>query len=120
MGSPPRTTVRAPSRQPRACGGRPAALPPFFVPAGEARRLLAFDDAVGCPLQQALAVVEWTAAVGILAEEDLIHAARLASDVAAAVVEGRDGGQRGVIYFLPRMDAAPAAPLDGPPRFAEP
>src|SRR3989454_9413017 len=113
MGSPPRTTVRAPSRQPRACGGRPAALPPFFVPAGEARRLLAFDDAVGCPLQQALAVVEWTAAVGILAEDDLIPAARLATDVAAAVVERREADQRVFIYFGPRMDAPPADPYEG-------
>src|SRR3989475_8494657 len=83
-------TVPATSRQTRIFEDRAEALAHFFVRAGEAPRLLAFDDAVGCPLQQALAVVEWTAAVGILAEDDLIHAARLATDVAAAVVRSEE------------------------------
>jgi len=106
-------TVPATSRQTRIFEDRADALAHFFVRAGEAPRLLAFDDAVGCPLQQALAVVEWTAAVGILAEDDLIHAARLATDVAAAVVERRDADQRVFIYFGPRMDAPPADPYEG-------
>src|SRR5256712_6267797 len=113
MGYTPGMMVPATSRQTRIFEDRAEGLAHFFVRAGEAPRLLAFDDAVGCPLQQALAVVEWTAAVGILAEDDLIHAARLASDVAAAVVERRGGDQRVFIYFRPRMDAPPADPHEG-------
>src|SRR2546422_6588891 len=120
MGYTPTMTVPATSRQTRTFEDRAEALAHFFVRAGEAPRLLAFDDAVGCPLQQALAVVEWTAAVGILAEDDLIHAARLASDVAAAVVERRDGDQRVFIYFGPRMDAPPADPYEGTLLYDEP
>ena len=120
MGYTPGMMVPATSRQTRIFEDRAEALAHFFVRAGEAPRLLAFDDAVGCPLQQALAVVEWTAAVGILAEDDLIHAARLASDVAAAVVERRDGDQRVFIYFGPRMDAPPADPYEGTLLYDEP
>src|SRR2546428_3680892 len=113
-------TVRAAARKPRIFEDGAEALGLLFVRAGEAPRLLALDGAVGCPLQQALAVVEWTAAVGILAEDDLIHAARLASDVAAAVVERRDGDQRVFIYFGPRMDAPPADPYEGTLLYDEP
>src|SRR5213076_231804 len=112
--------VPATSRQTRIFEDRAEALAHFFVRAGEAPRLLAFDDVVGCPLQQALAVVEWTAAVGILAEDDLIHAARLATDVAAAVVERREADQRVFIYFGPRMDAPPADPYEGTLLYDEP
>ena len=38
--------------------------------AGEAPRLLAFDDALGCPVETALAALEWTGAVGILLDDD--------------------------------------------------
>src|SRR3989454_10742012 len=110
MGYTPGMTVPATSRRTRIFEDRAEALAHFFVRAGEAPRLLAFDDAVGCPLQQALAVVEWTAAVGILAEDDLIHAARLAADVAAAGVARRRARQRVFIYFGPRVDAPPADP----------
>src|SRR3989441_7604361 len=64
-------TLPATSRQTRAFDDRADALAHFFLRAGEAPRLLAYDDAVGCPLDQALAALEWTAAVGILAEDDL-------------------------------------------------
>src|SRR2546428_13200888 len=120
MGYTPGMMVPATSRQTRIFEDRAEGLAHFFVRAGEAPRLLAFDDAVGCPLQQALAVVEWTAAVGILAEDDLIHAARLATDVAAAVVERREADQRGVIYFRPRMEGAPAGPYEGTPPYDQP
>src|SRR2546429_281827 len=85
-----------------------------------APRLLAYDDAVGCPLDQALAALEWTAAVGILAEDDLLHAGRLAADAAAAVVERRDGDQHVFIYFGPRMDAPPVDPYEGTLLYDEP
>src|SRR3989454_6046508 len=120
MGYTPGMMVPATSRQTRIFEDRAEALAHFFVRAGEAPRLLAFDDAVGCPLQQALAVVEWTAAVGILAEDDLIHAAPLATDAAAAVVERRDAEQRVFIYFGPRMDAPPAHPHEGTLLYDEP
>ncbi len=105
-------TVPATSRHARTFEDRADALAHFFLRAGEAPRLLAFDDAVGCPLDQALAAIEWTVAVGILAEDDLIHAARVGPDAAAAVVERRDGEQRVFVYFGPRMDAPPADPYE--------
>ncbi|HYK83380.1 MAG TPA: hypothetical protein VEU55_09590 [Gemmatimonadales bacterium] len=113
-------TVPATSRQTRSFEDRADALAHFFQRAGEAPRLLAYDDAVGCPLDQALAVIEWTAAVGILAEDDVIHAARLGPDAAAAVVERKDGDQRVFVYFGPRMDAPPADPYEGTLLYDEP
>jgi hypothetical protein len=103
-------TVPATSRQTRTFEDRADALAHFFLRAGEAPRLLAYDDVAGCPLDQGLAVIEWTAAVGILAEGDLIHAARLSPDAAAAVVERKEGEERAYIYYGPRMDAPPADP----------
>jgi len=106
-------TVPATSRQTRAFEDRADALAHFFLRAGEAPRLVAYDDAAGCPLDQGLAAIEWTAAVGILAEGDLIHAARLGPDAAAAVIERKEGDQRVYMYFGPRMDAPPADPYEG-------
>ena len=112
--------VPATSRQTRTFEDRADALAHFFLRAGEAPRLLAYDDAVGCPLDQGLAAIEWTGAVGILAQDDLIHAARLGADAAAAVVERKDGDQRVFIYFGPRMDAPPADPYEGTLLYDEP
>ena len=113
-------TVPATSRQTRTFDDRAEALAHFFLRAGEAPRLLAYDDAVGCPLDQALAVLEWTGAVGILATDDLLHAARVGTDAAAAVVERKDGDQRVFIYLGPRMDAPPADPYEGTLLYDEP
>lgn len=113
-------TVPATSRQTRTFDDRADALAHFFLRAGEAPRLVAYDDALGCPLDQGLAAIEWTAAVGILAEGDVIHAARLSTDASAAVVERRDGDQRVFIYFGPRMDAPPADPYEGTLLYDEP
>jgi len=112
--------VPATSRQTRTFEDRADALAHFFLRAGEAPRLLAYDDAVGCPLDQGLAAIEWTGAVGILAQDDLIHAARLGADAAAAVVERKDADQRVFIYFGPRMDAPPADPYEGTLLYDEP
>src|SRR5436309_14658745 len=98
-------TVPATSRQTRAFEDRADALAHFFLRAGEAPRLIAYDDAVGCPLDQALAVLELTFAVGILGESDLVHVARLGPQAAAAVVGREDGNQRVLIHFGPRMRA---------------
>ncbi|HUK22238.1 MAG TPA: hypothetical protein VLV45_11880 [Gemmatimonadales bacterium] len=106
-------TVPATSRQIRTFEDRAEALAHFFSRAGAAPRLIAYDDMIGCPLDQGLAAMEWTEAVGILEEGDLIHAARLGSESAAAVVERKDGDQRVYIYFGPRMDAPPADPYEG-------
>ena len=113
-------TVPATSRIVRTFDDRADALAHYFQRAGEAPRLLAFDDAVGCPLDQALAAIEWTAAVGILAEDDLLYAARVSADAAAAVVERRDGEQRLYVYFGPQMDAPPADPYEGTLLYDEP
>lgn len=113
-------TVPATSRVVRSFEDRAEALAHFFIRAGEAPRLIAYDDTVGCPLDQALAALEWTAAIGILAQDDLVHAAQVGSDASAAVVERRDGDQRMFIYFGPRMDAPPADPYEGTLLYDEP
>lgn len=113
--------VPATSRSVRAFEDRAEALAHFFLRAGEAPRLIAYDDAVGLPLDQALAALEWTAQVGILAPDDLVHAARLDPDSAATVVERKDDdGQRAFVYFGPRMDAPPADPYEGTLLYDEP
>src|SRR5256886_15826225 len=106
-------SLRSTCRRTRSFDDGADALAHFFLRAGEAPRLLAYDGAAGRPLDQALAALEWTAAVGILSEDDLIHAARLGADAAAALVERKDGDQRVYIYFGPRMDAPPADPYEG-------
>jgi len=113
-------TVPATSRQTRIFDDRADALAHFFQRAGAAPRLLAYDDAAGCPLDQGLAAIEWTMAVGILAEGDLIHAARLSPDSAAVVVERRESDERVYVYFGPRMDAPPADPYEGTLLFDQP
>src|SRR3989442_11795763 len=64
-------------------------------------------------MDQALAALEWTGAVGILAADDLLHAAQISTDSAAAVVERRQGDQRVFVYFGPQMEAPPADPYEG-------
>lgn len=92
----------------------------FFARAGEAPRLLAYDEEAGCPLSTSLAALEWTKAVGILFDGDLIHAARLGGESAAAVVERKEEGRRVFVYLGPRMDAPPADPYEGTLLYDEP
>jgi hypothetical protein len=99
---------------------RAEALAHFILRAGEAPRLLAFDDAVGCPMEIALAALEWTKAAGVLPDDDLIHAARLTSETAAAVIERKVDGQRQYIYLGPRLDAPPMDVFEGKVLFDEP
>lgn len=105
-------TVPATSRQTRAFEDRAEALSHFFLRAGEAPRVVAFDDAVGCSLDQALSVVEWTEAAGILRSDDLVHAAWIRPDSAAAVVERAEGERRAFAYFGPRLDQPFADPAE--------
>lgn len=81
--------------------------------AGEAPRLAAYDDTVGCPIEQALGALEWTRVVGILPDDDLIHAGRLTSETAAAVVERRTAEGRQFVFLGPRLDALPLDRYDG-------
>lgn len=113
-------TVPAESRATETFPDRPAALAHFFLRAGEAPRVVAYDDQVGCPLHNALASLEWTLAVGILDEGDLLHAARLSGEIAAAMVERRREGRRVFVYLGPRMDAPPADPHEGALLYDEP
>jgi len=106
--------VPATSRVVRTFEDRADALSHFFQRAGEAPRLVAYDDGVGCPLDQALAALEWTSQVGVVLPDDLVHAGRLGPDSAAAVIERKDGDARVFIYFGPRMDAPPADPTKVP------
>ncbi|HEY2824332.1 MAG TPA: hypothetical protein VGI83_02200 [Gemmatimonadales bacterium] len=113
-------TAPVASRSTKLFSDRGEALGHFFLRAGEAPRLLALDDDLGCPLHNALAALEWTAAVGILQDGDMIHAARLAGETAAAMVERRRDGRRMFVYLGPRMDAPPADPYEGSLLYDEP
>src|SRR5262245_14512407 len=113
-------TVPVVSRSTMTFADRADALGHFFQRAGEAPRLLAYDEEMGCPLHNALAALEWTTAIGILHDTDLIHAARLGGETAAAVVERRRDAQRIFLYLGPRMDAPPADPYEGSLMFDEP
>src|SRR2546430_11551024 len=97
-------TVPATSRQTRTFEDRADALAHFFLRAGEAPRLLAYDDAVGCPLDQALAAVEWTSAVRILPQHDPVHAARLVAAAPAAGRVRKDANHPLSPYFPRRLD----------------
>jgi len=112
--------VPATTRILRTFEDRADALAHFFQRAGEAPRLIAYDDAIGLPLDQALAALEWTAQVGILAADDLVHAARLGPDSAAIVVERKEADSHVFVYFGPRMDAPPADPYEGTLLYDEP
>ncbi|MFZ5625629.1 MAG: hypothetical protein ACOY71_14605 [Gemmatimonadota bacterium] len=92
---------------------RAEALSHFLLRAGEAPRLIAFDDAVGCPMENALAALEWTAAVGLLPDDDQIHAAYMTSDAAIAVIERKIADQRRYVFFGPRLEALPLDTMDG-------
>ncbi len=99
---------------------RAGALGHFFQRAGEAPRLVAYDEELGCPLHNALATLEWTQAVGILNDGDLMHAGRLSGETGATVVERQREGQRIFVYMGPRMDAPPADPYEGTLLYDEP
>lgn len=99
---------------------RAEALGYFFQHAGEAPRFLAYDEEMGCPLHNALATIEWTIGVGILNDSDLLHAARLSGESAAAMVERKRDGRRIFVYLGPRMDAPPADPYEGSLLYDEP
>jgi hypothetical protein len=96
------------------------ALAHCIVRAGNSPRLLAWDDTVGCPVEQALAALEWTRVVGLLPDDDLLHAGRLTSETAAAVVERKQADGPRFVFLGPRLDAAPIDLLDGEPLLDEP
>jgi hypothetical protein len=75
---------------------------------------------VGCPLEIALAALEWTKAAGVLLDEDMLHAARLTGETAAAVIERKVEGHRQYIYLGPRLDAPPMDVFEGKVLFDEP
>ena len=97
----------------RSFSDRAEALSHFILRAGEAPRLVAFDDTIGCPMEIALAALEWTGATGVLPDDDMIHAARLTSETAAAVIERKVEGRRQYIYLGPRLDAPPMDVFEG-------
>jgi len=100
---------------------RTEGLAHLLLRADQAPLLLAFDDASGCPVETALAALEWTAAVGLLPDDDVLHAARLTSETAAAVVERkRPEGGRQFVYLGPRLDAPPMDVFEGRVLFDEP
>ena len=99
---------------------RGEALGHFFHRAGDAPRFVAYEEDVGCPLHTALSVLEWTSVVGIINDDDLVHAARLSGESAAAMVERRTDDRRVFVYAGPRMDAPPADPQEGALLYDEP
>lgn len=89
------------------------ALAHCILRAGDAPRILAYDDTVGCPVEQSLAALEWTRVVGLLPDDDLLHAARLTSETAAAVVERKTADGRRWVFLGPRLDAPPVDAFEG-------
>jgi hypothetical protein len=123
--SPPLSTIFGAMTAPqtltiRSFTDRAEALAHFVLRAGEAPRILAFDDAVGCPLDIALAALEWTKVVGILKDDDTVHAARLTNETAAAVIERKGENGRQFVYLGPRLDAPPMDVFEGAVLFDEP
>jgi len=113
-------SLPAEARQHQTFTDRGEALGHFFLRAGDAPRILAYEDEVGCPLHHALGALEMTMAVGILQESDLVHAARLGSESQAAMVERVRDGRRVFVYMGPRVDAPPADPYEGMLLYDEP
>ena len=99
---------------------RAEGLAHFVLRAGEAPRLFAFDEGQGCPTENALSALEWTGAVGILRDDDLLHAGRLSGETAAAVIERKDEQGRCFVYLGPRLDAPPMDVFEGAVLFDEP
>jgi hypothetical protein len=99
---------------------RAEGLSHFVLRAGEAPRLLAFDDVLGCPVETALAALEWTRAVGILPDDDLLQEDRQTSETAAAVVERKGQDGRRFVFLGPRLDAPPMDVFEGAILFDEP
>jgi hypothetical protein len=74
---------------------------------------MAYDDAAGCPTETILAALEWTRVTGVLPDEDLLHAGRLTTETAAAVIERRQGEFRRWIFIGPRLDTPAIEMLEG-------
>jgi hypothetical protein len=105
----------------RSFADRAEALAHCILRAGEAPRLLAFDDSVGCPTETLLAALEWTRVVGILPDDDHLHAGRLTADTAAAVVERRDAaGGRHFVFLGPRLELPQLDPYEGEVQIDQP
>ena len=105
----------------RSFSDRAEALAHALARAGEAPRLLAYDEHVGCPMEMGLTALEWTTAVGVLQEGDLIHAARLTSETASCVIERvTEGKKRQFVYLGPRMDAPIVDVFEGYVLYEEP
>ncbi len=104
----------------RSFHDRAEGLSHFMLRAGEAPRFLAIDDQAGCPMETALAALEWTRVVGILRDDDLLHAGRLTSETAAAVVERKSDRGPQYVYLGPRLDAPPMDVFEGAVLYDEP
>lgn len=97
----------------RSFTDRAEALAHCILRAGEAPRLVAYDDAVGCPTETLLGALEWTRVLGVLLDEDELHAGRISDETAAAVVERRDQQGRRWIVFGPRLDTVQLEAFEG-------
>jgi hypothetical protein len=104
----------------RTFNDRGEGLAHFMLRAGEAPRFIATDDQAGCPMETALAALEWTRVVGILRDDDQLHAGRLTSETAAAVVERKTDQGRQFVYLGPRLDAPPMDVFEGAVLYDEP
>ena len=105
----------------KAFPDRAEALAHCLLRAGEAPRLLAYDEHVGCSMEMALTALEWTGAVGVLRDGDLVHAARLTSDTASCVIERQtEEKKRQYVYLGPRMDAPIIDLFEGSVLYDEP
>ena len=97
----------------RTFADRADGLGHFFQRAGEAPRLVALDDTIGCSMDTALSALEWSAVIGLLNDDDLVHAAQLTSEVSIALVERKIPEGRQFVYFGPRIDLLPVELMEG-------
>ncbi len=91
----------------RTFGERAEGFGHLIMRAGEAPRLIVFDDTIGCAMDTALSALEWSVGIGILQDDDMVHAAQLTSETSIAVVERKTAEGRQYVYFGPRLDSTP-------------
>ena len=99
---------------------RSEALAEFVRAAGDAPRLLAADDAVGCSLFHALAALQWTGETGLVQPTDRLHAVWFQGEAAACVIEREHDGKPLFRFLGPRVETVQRTPADGTRSIDEP
>jgi len=99
---------------------RADAMAEFVRGAGQAPRLLPADEALGCPLFNALAALQWTGETGLVRGSDRLHAVWFQGETAATVIEREIDGETVFRFLGPRVETQQKTPVDGRPSIDEP